>query len=260
MLINSVNLLAPGLKNSDQRFRDYLLNLTEDVIGVSPVKRGMFTTEQIKLVKRYLKDSGISYSLNTSEGNWGDQITNRAKAIIKNTINENRPVLVNGSGHSTVAYGYDDDYVYVHTGWGYIAATPWATFTTKWFNNEFDTGAIGILLTGEHYHSDNYYSAYYNEYYCPDGYSFESLLLKPYDYNFEPQYFFSLKTLDVSKNGFTIYTKRLRTGYIEQECINFRQEEKAPALLFWNIIAHLLSKKSLLAFLFGVRLNGIHLI
>lgn len=221
-----------GIKNSDQRFRDYLVNLTTEVIGVSPVNRGMYTTEQIKLVKRYLNDSGISYSLNTSEGNWGDQITNRAKTIIKNTINNNKPVLVNGSGHSTIAYGYDDSYVYVHTGWGYVAATPWATFTTKWFNNEFDTGAVGISITGAHYHSDNYYSAYYDEYYCPDGYSFESLSLRPEDYNFAPQYFFYQKTLDVTKNNYTINTKRLRTGYIEQECINLSSRRQGAGVAY----------------------------
>lgn len=209
-----------------------VVDLTTNVIGVSPVNRGMYTTEQIKLVKRYLNDSAISYWLNTSEGNWADEITNRAKKIIKDTINANRPVLVNGSGHSTVAYGYDDDYVYVHTGWGFVAATPWATFTTKWFNNEFDTGAVDILLTGQHYHSDNYYSAYYDEYYCPDGYSFENLLLSPTDYAFEPQYFFYEKSIDVQKDGYIINTNRLRTGYIEEECINLSSRRQGAGVAY----------------------------
>lgn len=217
---NFIQSPGTGMQYSDQRFRDYLVDLTTDALGFSPVNRGMYTTEQISLVKRYFNGSTISYSLNTSEGNFGDQITNRAKTIIKDTINDNRPVLVNGSGHSTIAYGYDDNYVYVHTGWGYVAATPWATYTTKWFNNEFDTGAIGISINGEHYHSDNYFSAYYNEYYCPDGYSYENLNLRPSDYNFEPQYFFYEQTLNVEKNDYIISTNRLRTGYIEEECIN----------------------------------------
>ena len=225
---------SPGTGNaySDQRFRDYLVNLTTNVIGVSPVNRGMYTKEQITLVNKYLIDSNLSYSLSTSEGNWGDQITNRAITIIKNAIDNNRPVLVNGSGHSTVAYGYDDNYVYVHTGWGYVAATPWSTFTTKWLNNEFDTGAVDILLGDEHYHSDNYYSEFYNEYYCPDGYKYENLTLYPDEYNFESQYFFYEKTSNISKNGYLINTKRLRTGYIENEYINLSSRRENAGIAY----------------------------
>ena len=45
-----------------------------------------------------------------------------------NAINQNRPVYCSDSGHIVVAYGYDDEYVYGQTGWGYVAKTLWSTF------------------------------------------------------------------------------------------------------------------------------------
>lgn len=229
-----------GKKNgpyADQRFRNHLVLMTEEEIGHSPVNAGMYTSEQIKLVKRYLNDSGLDYSLNTSEGNWGDQITNRAIAILKNGIENNRPVLVNGSGHSTIAYGYDDNYVFVHTGWGGVAATPWSTFTTKWIGNEFDTGAIDIEMTCEHYHSDNYYSAYYNEYYCPDGVKHTKTTINPEHHGFEPQYFFSSRLSNFAFGNYIIETNRLRTGYIENQFINLspKREGAGVAFLEYNL-------------------------
>ena len=205
--------------DSDQRFRDYLVDLTTQEIGESPVNQGMSTKEQIKLVKRYLNDSKLAYKLSTCEGHWLDDITNHTKKIIRNTIDAGRPVLCNGSGHSTVAYGYDDDYVYVHTGWGWTAATPWSTFTTEWIE-KFDTGAIDIQLTCSHYHSDNYYSQYYDEFYCVCGFKYSNAIFNPEDYGFVPQYFFTEKTKEISYRNYTINTNRLRTGYIEEEYIN----------------------------------------
>ena len=218
--------------NSDQRFRNYLISLTEEEIGHTPVDAGMYTQEQIKLVKHYLNDTGLEYSLNTSEGNWGDQITNRAIAILKNGIENNRPVLVNGTGHSTIAYGYDDSYVFVHTGWGDVAATPWSTFTTKWIGNEFDTGAIDIEMNCEHYHSDNYYSAYYDEYYCPDGFKHLKTVINPEHHGFEAQYFFSNRVKNFVLDNYVIETNRLRTGYIENQFINLSPKREGAGIAF----------------------------
>ena len=74
--------------DSDQRFRDYLVDLTTQEIGESPVNQGMSTKEQIKLVKRYLNDSKLAYKLSTCEGNSleNNDITNHTKKIIRNTI------------------------------------------------------------------------------------------------------------------------------------------------------------------------------
>lgn len=209
-----------GTSGGAQRFRDSLVNLTTEVIGHSPVNEGMYTTEQIKLIRRYLNDKNIEYTLNTSEGNWGDHISNRAKKVIKDTIDAGRPVLTNGTGHSTIAYGYDDNYVYVHTGWGYVAATPWSTFTSGFFGNGFDLGAIDIIITAPHWHSDNYYSYTYEEYYCPDGCKFKKDSLDPANYGYAGAYYPNEVTDTITVGDLTFNTIRKRCGYIENEYIN----------------------------------------
>lgn len=236
--------------DEDQRFRDYLIDIATQEIGVSPVNRGMFTREQIKLVKRYLNDAGFNYKLSTCEGNWLDDVTNRTKNIIKKTLDAGRPVLCSGSGHFSIAYGYDDNYVYVHTGWGWTGATPWSTFTTKWINNEFDTGAIDIQLINEHYHSDNYYSNYYNEYYCVDGFKYENAVFDPKDYGFESQYFFYEKEKAIAYDNYIIDTRRLRTGYIEEEYINLssRRLNAGIAYLEYNCPSYIKKLKINISF------------
>lgn len=213
---------SPGTGTTwgDQRFRDSLVNLTTEVIGHSPVNEGMYTTEQIKLIRRYLNDKNIEYTLNTSEGNWGDHISNRAKKVIKDTIDAGRPVLTNGTGHSTIAYGYDDNYVYVHTGWGYVAATPWSTYTSGFFGNGFDLGAIDIIITAPHWHSDNYYSSTYDEYYCPDGCKFTKDSIDPENYGYACAYYPNEVTDTITVGDLTFNTTRKRCGYIENEYIN----------------------------------------
>ncbi|MDE5714916.1 MAG: C10 family peptidase [Anaeroplasmataceae bacterium] len=213
---------SPGTGTTwgNQGFRDYLVNLTTEVIGHSPANEGMYTTEQIKLIRRYLNDKNIEYTLNTSEGNWGDHITNRAKKVIKNTIDAGRPVLTNGTGHSTIAYGYDDNYVYVHTGWGHVAATPWSTFTSGFFGNGFDLGAIDIIITAPHWHSDNYYSSTYDEYYCPDGCKFTKDSMDPENYGYAGAYYPNEVTDTIIVGDLRFNTIRKRCGYIENEYIN----------------------------------------
>jgi len=118
---------SPGVDNynkDDNDFHDYLVNIARDEIGDDPEVDGMTTGNQIKLINNYLSKQGIDYTTSTSEGNLGDIWTQRAIEIIKNGINNDRPVIANGSGHSVVAYAYDDNYVWVHTGWGWCGATP----------------------------------------------------------------------------------------------------------------------------------------
>ncbi len=147
----------------DERFHDLLCDIGVE-IGDDPTKNGMMTINQKKMIKKYLDNRGISYTTNSCEENPIDVMTSRTKTVIKNAIDNNRPVISNGTGHSTVAYAYDDDYVYVHTGWGRTARTSWDTFN---LDSSFFIGAIDIILTGEHIHSNNYYSTLINSSMCP---------------------------------------------------------------------------------------------
>lgn len=201
-------------------FHDYLCEIARDEIHDDPEIDGMSTVNQIKLIKNYLSKRNIQYTLSTSEGNWGDFITSRAETLIKNAINNNRPIISNGKYHSTVAFAYDDDYVWVHTGWGYVAATPWSTYRSNLFTN-YTSGCIDIVSLGdEHVHSDNYYAYNKNQYICPCGEKFTSSLITPEDYGFEPQYYFYSKSKSFVADSISINTNRLRCGYIEEEYIN----------------------------------------
>lgn len=101
----------------DEDFHQYLSDIAKNEIGDDPEVDGMNTINQIKLIKNYLNKQDIEYTVHTSEGNFGDILSGRALGIIKDGINANRPVISNGTSHSSVAFAYDDDYVWVHTGW-----------------------------------------------------------------------------------------------------------------------------------------------
>lgn len=197
-----------------------------------PLLDGYEIPELKVLIKEYLNQRGISYTWNVCDGNWSDQISNYAKKVIRESIDAGLPVISNGTGHSTVAYGYDENYVYVHTGWGYIAATSWDTYTTKWIGNYYQTGALSLIIAS-HRHSDNFFSSGNNEYYCPDGHIFEYSILDAVDYGFKQEYNMQEETKVVYAGTLPVTTKRLRTGCIETYFINLssRKENVSEAYI-----------------------------
>ena len=231
---------ATGTNNSEdlsgQRFVNELVTICESANGKTPVGNGLYTSEQVRFVKRYLDNKGISYNMHTCIGNWADRISNRTVSFIKETIDAGRPVLSNGTGHATIAYGYDSDFVFVHTGWGFVAATPWSTYTTSMFDFAYDAGAIDIEIDN-HFHSDNYYYSFLNQYLCPCGRTIERHLFTPDSYGFENQYFFYNKTKSFNFGITNIITDRKRCGYIENSFINLsaRRENAGEAYLEYTI-------------------------
>ena len=160
---------SPGVDSpSVSAFHDYLCDIATYEVGDNPRSGGMTVYNQKQMMKKYLEYQGIYHQTYSSEGNFGDLIANKAKTVIKNTINDNRPVCVSGEGHCSVAYAYSDTMVWVHTGWGYTAATPWRTFESGMFYN-YSAGAIDIsnICGGAHICSDNYYVTNKNVYLCP---------------------------------------------------------------------------------------------
>lgn len=239
-LADFVNSPATGSNDSSdvdgQRFVEDLVDVCTSAIGHTPVGKGLYTTEQIEFAREYLNRTGVSYTMHTCEGNWADRIGNRTVSFIKNAIKAGRPVISNGTGHSTVAYGYDSDYVFVHTGWGYVAATPWSTFTTTMLDFKWDVGAIDIEIN-EHFHSDNYYSSHFDQYLCPCDVSLNHHVFTPDSYDFESQYFYERKTKTYTFDDEIITTNRLRCGYIENSFINLsaRKQNAGEAYLQYEL-------------------------
>lgn len=125
------------------------------------------------------------------EDNWSDTTNNNCSNHLKEAIDANKPVFVGAAGHATVAFAYDDNYVYVHSRWEDIRRTPWAAYDTNFFDFFGGPHTVDVtVFSTNHYYSDTYFSTFLN------------------------QYFFYDKSLDVNVGNYTFNTKRLRTGYI----------------------------------------------
>lgn len=157
--------ISPGVDNdlNDRKFHDYLYSLDPN----HKFNDGFSTQEQKRVIRNYFKDKDLNVKYNYCTGDTlSDILTNYTITLIKRAINKGRPILVSGHEHSTVAYAYDEDYVYVHAGWGHVARTPWSTF--KDYINYW-TGSFDLEFNVPHIHSDNYYSFYDKSSVCSCG-------------------------------------------------------------------------------------------
>lgn len=154
----------------DSRFRDYLIQSLSYSID-----NGMTFYQQKSLLENYLNGRGIQYTINSSEGNFQDLYNHRAVTVIKQAIDNNYPLIANGYNHSTVAFAYDNDYVYVHTGWGYCARITFDAYID--WSLTCIPSAICIMPASNHTHSNNYFTSYNNHFYCSCGNQMPSSLI-----------------------------------------------------------------------------------
>lgn len=208
---------SPG---SVHGFHDKLIAFASER-GITDDGVGMNISQEKDLTINYLQSQNIEFDFKWIEGNWADTTSNAAANHIREAIDNNNPVFVGAAGHATVAYAYDSNYVYVHSGWGDVRKTPWSTVSTDFWDFWGGPHTVEIQnIKSEHYHSDNYYSSLLNKYLCPCGMTYYKTEVSPSDYGFEEQYFFYEKTKNVTVDNLTFETQRLRTGYIEEEVIN----------------------------------------
>lgn len=151
----------------DFRMCQYLLDYAQSNVNSNITNDGLTFNQQRNVLNYYLNEQLVNYSLTTSEGNLADCLNQYTKTVIKNSIDNNQPVIANGRHHSVVAFAYDDDYVYVHTGYGRCSKVVWATYTD--WDITYSPSAICINASGIHTHSNNYYSTYDNHFYCSCG-------------------------------------------------------------------------------------------
>lgn len=226
-------------------FHDYLCDYIVNNTGETNPHDGVGVNYQIQMIEKYYQSKNIHYVSNVSEGNWGDLITARQVAIIKNAIDNNRPVIASGSiagrPHSVVAYAYNNDYVWVHTGWGYVSAVSWNMFNSHIFDFEKygNAGAIDIFPSGNHFHSDNFYNEEDDEYLCMCGSTLKKQLIMPQDYQFQDAYpAIDTYTVVNLANGFSFETNRLRTGYIQKETINLSPKRSGAGTAYLEYKFH----------------------
>ena len=156
-------------QKSDSRMRDFLKDYCLNYVNSSVQTSGNTISQQLACLDYYLTYAGVrsSCNLDWSEGNLADNISGRTLSLIKSTIDAGRPLIVNGYQHSTVAFAYDDSYVYVHTGWGYPTRVPIAAYTD--WDAFYSPTAIDLNPLGAHSHNDNFYSDAANMFYCSCG-------------------------------------------------------------------------------------------
>ena len=75
---------------NNSAFHDYLCDIATYEVGDNPRSGGITVYNQKQMMKKYLDHQGIYYQTYCSEGNLGDLVANKAKTVIKNTINENK--------------------------------------------------------------------------------------------------------------------------------------------------------------------------
>jgi len=169
--------LGTDSSTTNNYFHDYLVKLGKEITNDDAEDGNGFSVgNSIKLMKSYSAISGVNYDMTCCEGNLADSMSGANMRFIKERINNDRPVVKFGSQHATVAFAYDEKYVYVHTGWGRIAKTVWGTYDDYFQNVEYpicEFGAIDLNISSSHIHSNNYYSIALEKYLCPCGYVLE---------------------------------------------------------------------------------------
>lgn len=152
----------------DSRFLDYLYNFCRDNVNLLiTLNKGITFNNQKTMITKYLNERKIDYTYSEYDSGLSSSDTDKVVEFIKKGINEGYPVIANGHGHSTVAFGYDDDYVYIDAGYGKIGYTPWSTYK-DWSINE-QPSALILYDKSVHNHSDNFYSTNTDYFYCSCG-------------------------------------------------------------------------------------------
>ena len=169
---------SPGVDKmfESNRFHDSLCDLFKSING-RDLRTDKVKESQIKNFYSYYLDKWINVDceLNMLCGSLADAITKVNVSRIKNVINEDRPVLVYGSGHSTVAFAYDDKYVYVQGDHNYLQRTVWDSLDDNYTSgidmlNSF--GMADIKIKSPHLHSNNYLNLTTGKHICPCGYKY----------------------------------------------------------------------------------------
>lgn len=143
---------------------DYLVDICTAQLNFNPTDGGGTSGEQqYKLINAYMNTRGLAYKLNSAY-RISDVISGYPKKLIIDAIDAGRPIIVNSKNHSTVAYGYDDTFVYIHDGYNNETRVTWDFYE---FGISNSVSVFDLELTGSHIHSNNYYSRNLNQYLCP---------------------------------------------------------------------------------------------
>lgn len=194
----------------DQRFKNVLIDKSIQVNIFSPVTYGMGTIQVWNLLNSYLQDKDVGYDIDYYIGS--ENYYSKAESSILN----GNPFIGELDEHYVVVYGYDSDYFYFDSGYGYTARETRDKFTEDAARRCF----IGVSIT-THAHSNNYYNTSNHYLVCGCGSTgLKRLRMDPGDWGFEERYYFDYKDINHNKCNLSFATHRLRTGYIQSAVAN----------------------------------------
>ena len=156
-------------EKGDSRMTDFLLDYCISNVNPWVTTFGNDIFQQLSCLNYYLGYTGVNSTCNLvwTEGNPNDNRLESTLNLIRTTIDAGRPLIVNGHHHSTVAFAYDDSFVYVHSGYGHTSKVPLSYYTDH--DASYSPTAIDINPSGSHSHNCNYYSDTTNNFYCSCG-------------------------------------------------------------------------------------------
>ena len=223
-------VVSPGTDDRLNEINTFKNKLIEYFPG--NIENGATVSEVSSTIHNYLETKNVTYSITSHQTFF---VPDNAMTI----IDSGRPVILGGVKHFCVAFGYNSDSFFVCDGNGRVGSIPKAAYTGSeaiiW-----STGCIGLTIS-QHVHSDNYYSSYNNEYYCPCGERIHKTQISPSSWGFESQYYFYDKYKQHTIGNLSFETNRLRTGFIENEVVNLSPRRQNAGnsylrIVFQNII------------------------
>lgn len=154
---------------ADSRMIDHLVDYCVNHVFSLIHTYGANVSHQSDCLDHYLEEQNINQLCNylIVSGNLLDNLNQAALNRIRSTIDAGRPIIVNGHHHSTVAFAYDSNYVYVHDGYGEVVKAPNSYFTD--WDISYSPSALDLNPNCPHSHNNNYFSSTTRDFYCSCG-------------------------------------------------------------------------------------------
>jgi|GEM_PF-3455177 len=153
---------------SDSRMRDALLEDCEKNVDSEVTSHGLTVGKQRKALERYLKQRGLQYKISSSAYTLSDLNGRKAWKMIRQSIDEGRPILANAWSHSVVAFAYDDTHVYCCNGWGdavQVSSYQFYHWRLNYVPSAIDVNILDSQTAFNYYSTatDKFYSEYEEE-------------------------------------------------------------------------------------------------
>lgn len=230
-----------------------LIEASISASGENPVGVGLTVNEHIKMFKKYINDSKIECTVATCEGNLSDRANNRTEKMIKNAIDNNRPLILDITNHAFVCFGYDSNYIHCLNLFGDCSSIKWKDVKPTIFEFAHVIGAIDITSFEEHVHSNQYINSSTGNFVCPCGHISKKYDIDLHSFGFTNTYSTNEYESTFSVEGIDVSFRAKRCGYFNNEyiglsCRNANVQEAYLELSFSKTIDKIFFDTGIFAF------------